>query len=134
MATLLGGNRELKGQLLEAERYKDLVEKAMARIAELEKAIGDTNKAIAETKNDYHQCRVDILNAKNNKGPTYDRDTHVNLDMQMWITHNETKTEYTSTYAPPPVYTTTYKTTAYTTPYKPYKPYYTTTHRRDVPA
>merc|ERR1712064_151675 len=110
VSNLVAGNRELKGQLLEAERDKDLV----------------------DTRNAFHQCKVDILNAKNIKAPTYDKDTHVNLDMQMWITHNQTKVEY-STYAPTTT-TTTYKPTYSTTTYKPYKPYYTTTHKRDVPA
>ena len=131
-ATLVASNRELKGQLLEAERYQNLVEKAMERIKHLEKHIADMEKAIVDTKNAYHQCRLDILNAKNNRHPTYDKDTHVNLDMQMWITHNQTKNEYSTTTT---TTKTTYKTTTYTTPYKTYKPYeVTSAHRRDVPA
>ena len=51
---------------------------------------------IVDTKNAYHQCRVDILNARNARPATYDKDTHVNLDMQMWITHNQTKVDYTT--------------------------------------
>jgi len=132
VSVLVAGNRELKGQLLEAERYKDLVEKAMARIKALEQSIETMEKDIVDTRNAFHQCKVDILNAKNVKAPSYDKDTHVNLDMQMWITHNQTKVEY-STYAPTTT-TTTYKPTYSTTTYKPYKPYYTTTHKRDVPA
>ena len=130
--TLISGNRELKGQLLEAERYKDLVEEALVRIQKLQDAIEKMERDIVDTKNQYHQCRLDTLNAKNAPNATYDQDTHVNLDMQMWITHNQTKVEY-STYATTPS-TTTYTTTYSTTSYIPYKPYYTTTHRRDVPA
>ena len=122
-----------KGQLLEAERYQDLVEQAQARIKQLQETIDNMKKGIVDTKNAYRQCRLDILNARNVKHATYDRDTHVNLDMQMWITHNQTKNEY-STPAPSTYTTTTYRTTTYTTPYKTYKPYYTTTHRKDVPA
>ena len=106
----------------------------MARIKQLEKAIGKMDKDILDTKTAYHQCRIDILNAKNSRPAKYDKDTHVNLDMQMWITHNQTEVEY-STYAPSTYTTTTaYKQTYPTSPYKPYKPYYTTTHKRDVPA
>ncbi len=130
---LVASNRELKGQLLEAERYKDLVEAAQERLKKLEAMADQLNKDIANAKMDYKKCRVDLLNAKKKRGPQYDKDTHVNLDMQMWITHNQTKQEYkeesTVTYT-----TTTYYTTTTTTPYKPYKPYYTTTHRKDVPA
>ena len=129
---MIATNRELKGQLLEAERYQNLVEKAMERIKHLEQSIENLKKSIVDTKNAYHQCRLDILNAKNVKHPSYNKDTHVNLDMQMWITHNQTKNEYSTTTT---TTKTTYKTTTYTTPYKTYKPYeVTSAHRRDVPA
>ena len=106
----------------------------MARIQQLQSSIDKMHKDISDTKTAYHQCRVDILNARNAKPPTYDKDTHVNLDMQMWITHNQTKVEYSTD--PPPYTTTTtpYTTTSTMRPYKPYKPYYTSTHRADLPA
>ncbi len=130
---LVAANRELKGQLLEAERYKDLVEQASERLRELQAMVDEVQKEIETTKIEYKKCRIDLLNAKKRRGPKYDKDTHVNLDMQMWITHNQTKQEYK--YETSPTYTTTtYYTTTTTTPYKPYKPYYTTTHRKDVPA
>ena len=78
---------------------------------------------------------MDILNARNARPPKYDKDTHVNLDMQMWITHNQTKVAYPTpaTYATKPP--TTYPPKTYpSTTYKPYKPYRTTTQKRDVPA
>ena len=52
VSELVAGNRELKGQLLEAERYKDLVEKAMARIKALEQSIETMEKDIVDTR--YH--------------------------------------------------------------------------------
>ena len=108
----------------------------MARIQQLQSSIDKMHKDISDTKTAYHQCRVDILNARNAKPPTYDKDTHVNLDMQMWITHNQTKVEYSTPYTTTTT-TTEYVTTSTTTmrPYKPYKPYYTSTHRAaDLPA
>ena len=50
VSELVAGNRELKGQLLEAERYKDLVEKAMARIKALEQSIETMEKDIVDTR------------------------------------------------------------------------------------
>ena len=50
VSNLVAGNRELKGQLLEAERYKDLVEKAMARIKALEQSIETMEKDIVDTR------------------------------------------------------------------------------------
>ena len=50
LSNLVAGNRELKGQLLEAERFKDLVEKAMARIKALEQSIETMEKDIVDTR------------------------------------------------------------------------------------
>ena len=114
-------------------RYKDLVEETLARIQQLQNNVERLQKEIGETKNQYHQCRIDILNARNARPAAYDRDTHVNLDMQMWITHNQTEIQY-STYPTTTTYSTT--TTTYTTTYKTYptyKPKYTTTYPKDLP-
>ena len=56
LSNLVAGNRELKGQLLEAERFKDLVEKAMARIKALEQSIETMEKDIVDTR--YIHCRA----------------------------------------------------------------------------
>ena len=44
---------------------------------------------IQRSKMDTQRCRIDYLNDKNKKPPSFSKDTHVNLDMQMWITHNQ---------------------------------------------
>ena len=126
-------NRELKGQLLDAESYKLKVEKASERLRALKATVAKATEDINKNKKELSHCRVDILNKKNIHSPKYLRDTHVNLDMQMWITHNETKEKnyYPGTYKPvykPPKYPTqriyyepyTTKTTYYqtTTPYR----------------
>ena len=136
-------NRELKGQLLDAEAYKLKVEKASERLRALRSQVLKAAEDIKTNKDDLAHCRIDILNAKNKHSPKYLRDTHVNLDMQMWITHNETKEQnyYPGTYKPaykPPVYPTqriyyepyTTKTTYYpttqtykTTPYTKHETY-----------
>jgi len=149
-------NRELKAQLLDAEAYKLKVEKASEKLRALKAMVEKSTEAIKTNHKDLEHCRIDILNAKNKRNPKYLRDTHVNLDMKMWITHNETeeKNYYPATYKPvykPPQYptqkiyyepyttTTTYYPTTpkpYTTPYvyhkqeyqtQTTKPYYPTT-------
>ena len=139
-------NRELKAQLLDAEAYKLKVEKASEVLRALKAEVVKTSSEIKKNKKELEHCRIDILNAKNKKTPKYLRDTHVNLDMKMWITHNETeeKNYAPATYKPvykPPVYptqriyyepyttSTTYYTTTpkpYTTPYISYKQEYST--------
>lgn len=139
-------NRELKAQLLDAEAYKLKVERAGEKLRAIRAEVEKTAEAIKTNKKELEHCRIDILNAKNKRSPKFLRDTHVNLDMQMWITHNETeeKNYAPATYKPeykPPQYptqriyyepyttkTTYYPTTPkqYTTPYVNYKQEYQT--------
>jgi len=139
-------NRQLKALLIDAEAYKLKVEKADERLRAIKGDVDKTAEAIKTNKKELEHCRIDILNAKNKKTPKFLRDTHVNLDMKMWITHNETeeKNYAAATYKPeykPPVYPTqriyyepyTTKTTYYpqttkyyTTPYVSYKQEYQT--------
>jgi predicted nucleic acid-binding Zn-ribbon protein len=131
-------NRELKGQLLDAETYKLKVEKASERLRALQSQVSKATEDIKTNKDELAHCRIDILNAKNKHSPKYLRDTHVNLDMQMWITHNETKEQnyYPGTYKPeykPPVYPTQriyYEPYTTKTTYYPTTPYKTTPYRR----
>lgn len=131
-------NRELKAQLLDAEAYKLKVEKAGERLRALENSVTKAGDDIKKNKDELAHCRIDILNAKNKKTPKFLRDTHVNLDMQMWITHNETKDEYYApgTYKPeykPPVYPTQrifYEPHTTKTTYYPTTPYTTTPYTR----
>jgi len=147
-------NRELKAQLLDAEAYKLKVEKASERLRAIRAEVEKTAEEIKTNKKELEHCRIDILNAKNKHTPKFNRDTHVNLDMQMWITHNETeeKNYAPATYKPeykPPQYptqriyyepyttTTKYYTTTpkpYTTPYISYKQeYQTPTTKKEYP-
>lgn len=147
-------NRELKAALMDAEAYKLKVERAGERLRAIKAEVEKTAEAIKTNKKELEHCRIDILNAKNKKTPKFLRDTHVNLDMQMWITHNETeeKNYAPATYKPeykPPVYptqriyyepyttkTTYYPTTPkqYTTPYISYnQEYETPTTKKEYP-
>ncbi len=91
---MIAENRELRNLLMDAHRYEEMVSAAERRIANLHKAIGDLHADVDQAKADRQRCRVDVLNAKNRRPPAYGKDTHVNLDMQMWVTHNQTKDEY----------------------------------------
>ncbi len=130
--------RDLRRKLMDEERYREMVARANAKIAEQSAAAAKLEAEIAAARNDLQQCRVDVINAKHYKPPGYNRDTHVNLDMQMWVTHNQTaeekpyapligyKTEAPKPHKPveykpapqrpPQVYTMKYTTTT-TTPY-----------------
>merc|ERR1739844_741958 len=79
---LVADNRNLKSSLLDAERYKE--------------ALLDIEK----TREDLKQARMDGVMPKYGKhAPKFNKDTKVNLDMSMWITHNITKEEQ-ETYVP----------------------------------
>ena len=83
--------RELLGRLLDAERYREMVSRANARIRQLFAEIARLEAEIGESKKALVKCRVSVVNAKSYKPPGFNKDTHVNLDMQMWITHNQTR-------------------------------------------
>ena len=117
IGTLLNENRELKGRLMDAERFRELVHRSNAKIRDQTSDISKLRSEIVLGKQDLQRCRIDLMNAKNYKvckcafcddrffmeisqnaicqlpikPPGYKKDTHVNLDMQMWITHNQTK-------------------------------------------
>ena len=75
LSNLVAGNRELKGQLLEAERFKDLVEKAMARIKALEQSIETMEKDIVDTR---YICTLQHSMAR------------ANLNKSVWLVTNTT--------------------------------------------
>ena len=108
---------------MDAEAYKLKVEKASEKLRGLKESVSKSTEDIKKNKDELARCRVDILNAKNKHAPKYNRDTHVNLDMQMWITHNETKEQL---YAPA-VYKPAYKPPTYPTQRIYYEPYTTKT-------
>ena len=57
------------------------------------------------------QEKIDLMNAKNLQDEQFGKDTHMDLDMDMWITHNRTKVYYST-------YKYTYPTTYYPIKYK----------------
>jgi len=136
-------NRDLKAQLMDAEQFKLEAEKAQVNLDQFKNEVMKLEAQIGHAKEDRHTCRMDIVKANNNEEPKIDRDTHVNLDMQMWITHNQTVSTTTTVkpyseyptqrvYKERPITTyppSTYKPTTYTTttPYTTTTAYTTTT-------
>merc|ERR1719369_1119586 len=120
-------NRNLKSSLLDAERYKEEFREISEIIELLKKNMRDVQIEIEKTKEDLQRERLEgaMPKAKYHP-PKYNKDTKVNLDMSMWITHNISKEE-SEPYEPKVKYyeETTYK--AYEPPatYKPatYAPY-----------
>ena len=42
------------------------------------------------------QCKLDLMNVESFHETQYNKDTHVDLAMDMWITHNKTKVAYST--------------------------------------
>jgi len=126
-------NRKLKSQLLEDERYREEYNEVAEMLALIKKKIGDLNAEKTKVKQDLQEARMKGAMPKSKKyAPKFNKDTKVNLDMSMWITHNYTKEEQEE-YAPkfelepykapayvppPPVYETTPYEAPTTTPYE----------------
>merc|ERR1711931_189874 len=153
--------KDLKAQLMDAEHFRLEAEKAQVYLDEFKNEVLQLEQQITHAKEERTHCRMAIVQVNANQNPKIGRDTHVNLDMKMWITHNQTVstlapttkptyqvtqriykdvpiTTYAPTpYAPPVTYkaTTPYPTTT-TTTYKPqaYAPPTTTTYKPPPPA
>ena len=58
---------------MDAERFKELVNKAGNRVHTLEAAINHMKSEITGTKSEIQHCRIDLMNAKNKKPPSYNK-------------------------------------------------------------
>merc|ERR1712121_302870 len=108
-------------------------EKAQVYLDEFKNEVLQLEKQISDAEEERSHCRMDIVNLNAGANPKIGRDTHVNLDMKMWITHNQTvSTEAPttkSTYYPSTqrIYKDVPITTYAPTPYVPPSTYTTTT-------
>merc|ERR1719376_1699944 len=97
---LVADNRNLKSSLLDAERYKEEYREESEIVAMLKKKYKEALLDIEKTREDLKQARMDGVMPKYGKhAPKFNKDTKVNLDMSMWITHNITREEQ-ETYVP----------------------------------
>lgn len=99
-------NSELKRRLMDAEKYKDQLKEATEKITKLEFVVEKLTDKLEIIKDDVSQCKLDMLNANSVQEQERVKDTHMDLNMEMWITHNKSQaTYYTHKYTYP---TTTY--------------------------
>merc|ERR1739838_1175798 len=97
---LTSENRNLKSSLLEAERYREEYREVAEILALLKRKKNEVAAEINKTKEDLQKARMEGAMPKAKKyAPKFNKDTKVNLDMSMWITHNYTKEEQEE-YAP----------------------------------
>merc|ERR1712212_388207 len=88
---LAAENRDLKTTLLDAERYKEELRDLLEVIVEIEAKIEKTRQELTKAK---EKLRMQLAMPSGRQGrPKINKDTKVNLDMSMWITHNITKEE-----------------------------------------
>merc|ERR1712179_818658 len=93
-------NRNLKSSLLEAERYREEYREVAEILALLKNKKNEVAAEIKKTKEDLQRARMEGAMPKSKyHAPKFNKDTKVNLDMSMWITHNYTKEEQEE-YAP----------------------------------
>merc|ERR1719430_1099155 len=91
---LAAENRDLKTTLLDAERYKEELRDLIQVVTEIENKISGTRSELDKAKEELRKARIELAMPKGKYGkPRYNKDTKVNLDMSMWITHNVTKEE-----------------------------------------
>ena len=92
----------------------------------IKRKIKEVQAEIKKTKEDLNAARLEGVMPKTKYyAPKFNKDTKVNLDMSMWITHNISKEER-KPYKP--------KIEYYEEPYKPYKPkYYEATTKQTTP-
>merc|ERR1719290_150163 len=92
---LVADNRNLKSSLLDAERYKEEYREESEIVAMLKKKYKEALLDIEKTRSDLQKARMDgVMPHVYGHAPKYNKDTKVNLDMSMWITHNITEEQY----------------------------------------
>jgi len=87
-------NRNLKTNVLDAERYAEKLKKAKKANLAARQKIEESKQLKEQTKHDLNKCRLELAMPGGAQGkPKINKDTKVNLDMSMWITHNVTMEE-----------------------------------------
>merc|ERR1719192_1960038 len=113
---LMALNKELKVSLLDVERYKEEFREVSEFVDMIKRKIKEVQAEIKKTKEELNAARLEGVMPKTKYyAPKFNKDTKVNLDMSMWITHNISKEER-EPYKP--------KIEYYEQPYTTYKPKY----------
>ena len=102
--------------MLDVERYREEFREVSEFVDMIKRKIKEVQAEIKKTKEELNAARLEGVMPKTKYyAPKFNKDTKVNLDMSMWITHNISKEER-EPYKP--------KIEYYEQPYKPYKPQY----------
>ena len=102
--------------MLDVERYREEFREVSEFVDMIKRKIKEVQAEIKKTKEELNAARLEGVMPKTKYyAPKFNKDTKVNLDMSMWITHNISKEER-EPYKP--------KIEYYEQPYKPYKPTY----------
>lgn len=96
---------DLKRRLNSATRYKDTLREAKEKQTKLEFSLEKLADKLEFYKDDLDTCKIDLLAAQQIQDEHSYKDTHMDLDMEMWITHNRSEIEYSTVkYTAPTTY------------------------------
>ena len=102
-------NEELRRRIIEAEHNREKAIEKKGERNKLQARLESLTDTLQGAKDELAECRINNLAksvATDNSGAVENKDTHVDLTMEMYITHNKT-TLYKPTYKP--IYFTTEK-------------------------
>ena len=87
---------DLKRRLNLAQRYKETLKDAKAKEAKLTLTLEKLADKLEFYKEDLDSCKIDLLAAQQHEDNSGYKDTHLDLGMEMWITHNRSEVEYST--------------------------------------
>jgi predicted nucleic acid-binding Zn-ribbon protein len=86
-------NRDLQNSLIDYERYKEEFDDLTDLVKQLKGKIQKSNDEIFATRQEIRKTQLELAKPDPKARYKYNKDTKVNLDMDMWIIHNITKEE-----------------------------------------
>jgi predicted nucleic acid-binding Zn-ribbon protein len=87
---------DLKRRLNKAQRYKETLQDAKIKQTKLEFTLEKLGDKLEFVKDELDTCKIDLLGAKQVQDNHSYKDTHLDLGMEMWITHNRSNVEYST--------------------------------------
>lgn len=87
---------DLKRRLNAAQRYKESLKNAKDKQTKLEFTLEKLADKLEFFKDDLDSCKIDLMAATNVHDDHSYKDTHLDLGMEMWITHNRSEYEYST--------------------------------------
>jgi hypothetical protein len=94
---------------MDAQKYKDQLKEVRSHITKEEYQIEKLQDKLEVLVDDVATCKIDLLNAGIVSSADHGRDTHMDMNMEMWIIHNKTKSYETTIQYTYPTEAPTYK-------------------------